>query len=188
MLKKLNSVSLQTKLNLGCGSDVKEGYTNFDMSISDVVLQHTKGETSIIIGDILDIHEFPSNFFTEVYAQMVFEHIHLHVVPTVLYQLHCVMAPGAKLIIIVPDFTHIIESFRKSLLSLEECTYQLLDPNLNSKSGRGHQSLWTDTQATIWLEKEGFSNIVCKNFGPHNIFLEITAEKSESNLFSVGTV
>jgi len=82
------------KLNLGCGSDIRDGYLNVDKHrISGVDMVHDV--------EVLPL-PFEDNFFEEIICQDILEH--LEYVP-VLKELHRILAKGGRLIIRVPHFT-----------------------------------------------------------------------------------
>ncbi len=82
------------KLNLGCGTDIREGWVNLDSSkLPGVDVVH-------------DLEKLPLPFkdgeFGEIVCQDVLEH--LDYVPT-LKEIHRILAPGGKVHIRVPHFT-----------------------------------------------------------------------------------
>jgi len=83
------------KLNLGCGLDIKKGYTNLD-SIK------LKG-----VDVVYDLNKFPypfkDNEFDEVYTSHVLEH--LDDLVKVMKELKRICKPKAKIIIRVPHFS-----------------------------------------------------------------------------------
>lgn len=82
------------KLNLGCGTDFKDGWVNLDSAaISGVDVVHNVETLPL---------PFEDNSFEEILAQDILEHIEY--VP-VLRDLHRILAPGGKIHIRVPHFT-----------------------------------------------------------------------------------
>lgn len=83
-----------TKLNLGCGKDIKKGYINADIVQSEGVDNN------------FDFNIFPypfsSNEFDEILADNILEH--LDDIPKVMKELHRISKPGGHLRIIVPYY------------------------------------------------------------------------------------
>ena len=80
------------KLNLGCGANIKSGYVNLDKSkIKGVDVAHN-----------LDRYPwpFPSNYFEEVYAMDVIEH--LSDLFRAMKEIHRISKNGARIRLIVP--------------------------------------------------------------------------------------
>ena len=79
------------ELNLGCGSDIREGFVNFDIKpIADVC------------GDCEEGLPFKSGTFDSIVASHIFEHIHK--LQALKHELWRVMKRDAELIVTVPDY------------------------------------------------------------------------------------
>ena len=82
------------KLNLGCGSDIREGWVNLDIAALDGVdVVHNVNELPL---------PFENEEFDYILAQDILEH--LEYIP-LLEDLHRIMKPGAIIEIRVPHFT-----------------------------------------------------------------------------------
>jgi len=83
------------KLNLGCSSDVKEGYVNIDIC--------NPWGLDIIVHDLNKTpYPFEDNTFDEVYASHIIEHLNdFH---KTIMELHRICKPHAKIIIKAPFF------------------------------------------------------------------------------------
>lgn len=103
-----------TKLNLGCGDQYLEGYINCDILLT------------VKTDKIIDLenrpYPFPDNFADEILMDNVLEHL-TDVVKT-MQELHRILKPGGKAIIIVPysksdraaqDPTHIHQFTERSM-------------------------------------------------------------------------
>lgn len=87
-------MELRKKLNVGCGTDIKEGWINLDLH---------KNEGVDIIHDIEKLPlPFKEGSFDEILCQDVLEHVDY--IP-VLKDLHRILKLGGKLNIKVPHFT-----------------------------------------------------------------------------------
>ena len=82
------------KLNIGAGSDIKEGYTNLDnLALPGIDVIHDLNIPELPFGD---------DVFEEVYAKDVLEHVDY--VP-LLRDIIRVLKPGGRLVAMVPHYT-----------------------------------------------------------------------------------
>jgi len=92
----------EEKLNLCCGFDVKEGWTNVDLyPINDKVIK----------ADMLDLPVEWVNRFDEILVSQCLEHVSYPDVPQALENIRMVLKPGGKCIFIVPDLEWGCETF-----------------------------------------------------------------------------
>jgi len=85
------------KLNIGCGTFYKEGYTNVD---------NEPGVRADVFGTILSLPLADASA-EAVYCGHVLEHVPLQDIPAALAEVHRVLEPGGKLCVVGPDFTRI---------------------------------------------------------------------------------
>ena len=190
-MKQISTVeneSLPRKINFGCGTNFLTGYLNLDANIN-----HTKNCDGFHVyeGELLNPQLLPNDHFEHIKAQMVLEHIHPDIIPTVIYTMSCLLIDGGTVEVTVPDFEFFMRNIPKGpfdiqkLVFMREATFQLLDPVFKSdysNTHRGHSSLWTLELAKFWFESEGFS--VKKKRSERKIpVLEFVATKTNS--FSV---
>lgn len=159
-----------TKINFGCGANMLEGYLNIDAAkIQPAICM----ENNYLFKQsmLLNPQEFHNDYFTLIKAQMVFEHIHPDMIPSVIYTMSCLLKMDSKVLVTVPNFDYFakkyfldvpneLDSFKlKDLSLMRETMFQLLDPMMqtNDVEYRGHQSFWTPAMAHYWFEGEGFS-------------------------------
>ena len=84
-----------SKLNLGCGKKILEGYVNIDIvALPGVDIVHNLNSIP---------YPFKDNEFDEIYADNVLEH--LQHIPEIVEELHRILKHHGKLIIHVPHFT-----------------------------------------------------------------------------------
>jgi len=82
------------KLNLGCGNDIKQGWTNLDIAnLPGVDVVHNLNKLPL---------PFNENSFDEILCQDVLEHIHF---TELLKDIHRILKPGGVLDVRVPHFT-----------------------------------------------------------------------------------
>lgn len=116
------------KLNLGCGTQIKAGWVNLDISaLPGVDVVH-------------DIEKLPLPFadgqFDEILCQDVLEHVEY--IP-ILRDLHRIMKSGGRLSIRVPHFTSkhsFIDPTHKKLFSIN--TFDFFVKNSFQQEGRGY--------------------------------------------------
>lgn len=94
LVKKIKSMESKSKLNLGCGNDIKEGFVNLDIAQLDGV-------------DVVwDLNESPLPFENETFVYIecndILEHIDLL---KIMPELHRCLAKGGEIKIRVPHFT-----------------------------------------------------------------------------------
>lgn len=87
------------KLNLGCGSDYKEGYTNVDFSDVSSFGQKIKVD---LVHNLLETFPFEDNSADEIVFRETLEHFNRHNGLKVLKEIHRVLKPGGVLDLTVP--------------------------------------------------------------------------------------
>ncbi len=92
-----------TKLNLGCGDTILDGYLNAD-------LYNPKAQVK---ADALQL-PFPNERFDELYACHIFEHLNPYKVGEILLEWKRVIKPGGKLIMEMPDILELCKNFEKA--------------------------------------------------------------------------
>lgn len=99
---------MQTKLHLGCGSRVLEGWIHVDA-------QQPPGDTHIqYLTTIDNLYMFDDNSVDEIYACHVLEHIGRKDVDTVFQEWQRVVRPGGKIRVSVPDWDAIVAEYNDS--------------------------------------------------------------------------
>lgn len=84
------------KVNLGCGTNIVEGFVNIDnYSLHD--------NKDFVKGDAKDI-PLESDSVDYLLCDQVLEHIPTNDIPVVLFNIRRVLKPGGKCVIVVPDF------------------------------------------------------------------------------------
>ena len=139
-------MSSTLKLNLGCGSDIKEGYVNIDM--------HYKAGVDVVC-DIASLGElgYKDNTVDEIYMKEVLEHVSHLKIEHVLKRCHTLLKPKGKIYIKVPD----MEECAKVILSGERLDEIMLRIYGGQQyPGNEHKSGFTRTSLVVALEIAGF--------------------------------
>ena len=96
------------RLNLGCGYDIREGYTNMDIApVSDRVVKH----------DVEDLSDFADNSVSEILAYDIIEHFSIEKIHPIIAEWSRVLHPGGILVIQTPDIEEIFNEFYKKAKS-----------------------------------------------------------------------
>lgn len=96
------------KLNLGCGKDIRDGYTNMDIDpISDKVVKH----------DVEDLSDFADSSVSEILAFDIIEHFPLRKINPIIREWCRVLRPEGRLIIQTPDIEVIFKEYYKQALA-----------------------------------------------------------------------
>lgn len=80
------------KLNLGCGTNILQGYRNFDMYPSDPGVEP------------LDLNKFPYHFPQGYADEIVLSHVLEHLIDPyrVVMECHRILKPGGKFVVVLP--------------------------------------------------------------------------------------
>lgn len=114
------------RLNWGCASDVRDGWTNSDQAAwpSAAVPDH--------IGDIFDGLPFPDGHFGYAVTNHALQMIPYHGIAYVLGELRRVIAPGGTLRILVPDLLGAVSAFERG----EDEWFPIVDEAETSTAGK----------------------------------------------------
>lgn len=98
----------KTRLNLGCGDKVLEGFINVDVAPA------RKGNEPDIISDIKNLSVIEDNYADEVMAIHVVEHFYYWEVFDLLKEWKRVLKPGGKIILECPNILHAAKMLLKN--------------------------------------------------------------------------
>jgi hypothetical protein len=191
ILSRIENESYPRKINFGCGNDFLEGYLNID---SSYIINGRDGYW-VAKGLLINPQVLPNNYFEKIEAKMVLEHIHLDIIPSVIYTMSCLLKEKGTVHVIVPNFEYFAINYPvytcpeakfglSDLSFLREVTFQLLDPMLSTDniSYRGHQSLWTPNMANFWFRSEGFEIKFLDTKSPILEFVAVKKDKFSISL------
>jgi predicted SAM-dependent methyltransferase len=139
-----------SKLNLGCGFDRKEGYLNIDMN------EFHKPD---LVADICDLKILPSNYYEEIIAQDVLEHIERGRTKQVLAEWNRLLKMNGILKIQVPNLLGLFSLFEKKENQSIEKQKELVQCLFGTQaySGDFHYTSFTEVLLRHYLSVTGFS-------------------------------
>lgn len=144
--------SLPDKLNLGCGFDKKSNYVNVDFSA-----MHNPD----IVADVLKLDFLPKNYYSEVIAQDILEHISRTSTKRALIHWGSLLKSKGILKIRVPDITgaaKMLADPRNKSIDRQEAIIQNLF-GTQAYTGDFHFTTFTEITIKHYLRECGFSII-----------------------------
>lgn len=135
------------KLNLGCNTRIRKGYTNCD---KDKYLGVDR------VGDVFDLHEIPDDSIAEIYASHILEHARHRRTLDILKEWKRVLKPGGVLKISVPDFKRAVELYMQTGLC-DWIEYFLWGDQIYE--GADHMQGFDEGRLRKYLEEAGFTDI-----------------------------
>jgi predicted SAM-dependent methyltransferase len=163
------------KLNIGCGTDYREGFINIDGSNT-----LPKIDKVIDISSESLLNHFSENEIEFILANDIIEH-HFHwEAVRIMKDFYKILAKGGQLEIRVPDAEHIIKTWRLpidkklNMLFGGQDKPQGHDPKMDESRKKFphffcHKYGWTMKSMKQELLNIGFTNVVCKRAGTNFI-------------------
>ncbi len=151
-------------INIGSGNYTSPEFINIDA----VPFRHTH-----IVGDIIDLSDFPSNSADMIYASHVIEHIPRGELVASFKEWHRVLKPGGFLRFGVPDFDRLVEIYNASNKMPESIEGQLLGQGQSGYDD--HHTIWNFEYAQRILHAAGFKGEIRRwnaNNAPHHSFTD----------------
>jgi len=136
------------KLNIGCGSNLIEGWRNID--------PYAKGPRV----EKMFVHQIESGCAGHILLQHVLEHINFHEQPGFVKELFRILKPGGTVHIVAPDFDVAVKMYYESGMKIE-ALYRVI-PAIFGSGGSGpmmHYSPVTQARLRDLLEYAGFAEI-----------------------------
>lgn len=164
------SSAMPRRINLGCGYDRREGYLNVDL--------HEFHEPDLV-ADVRDLSALPDDYFEEILAIDVLEHLPRTDTRATLAEWRRVLAVGGVLTVQVPD----VVAIGKLLLERDSrADHELFLHHLygtQAYNGDFHLAGFTDRSMIGFLHDEGFEAISTRC--EHRWLLVATCTKADPN-------
>ena len=170
------------KLNLGCATDIKEGYINIDLNYK---------HPNVINEDISNISFVQENTVDEIYAKDILEHIPYDKAVDCLKIWHTWLKKDGILFIQTTNFIKFIQAFSEKIWDLRNLNYMLFSgvswTGAQSFDCDFHKSIFTTDFLVNTLTNIGYkiisihedeidNNLKCNGYS-HNLNTAITAKK-----------
>lgn len=167
------------KLNLGCGFDIRDGYLNVDVN------DFHKPD---LVCDITNLLKLPSEYFDEVVAQDVLEHIPRAKTEAPLAERQRVTAPGGQLRLRVPNLLGLFNLFTQSDRQSREAQRILVQCAYGTQAYEGdfHLTGFTPRLLVGQLVAAGFTNI--KIATKDEWLMDVTAFKKSGRTVPLDTL
>lgn len=123
-----------TKLNLGCGDKILQGFINVDVAAS------RNGKQPDVLCDLADLSQFQDNSVDEILSVHVVEHFWRWEVETILSEWVRTLKPGGKLILECPNLISACERFLEN--PQQAC----------HEDQRGQQTMWVFYGDPSWRD------------------------------------
>lgn len=137
-----------TKLNLGCGNDLRVGYINSD-------LYNDKADVKF---DSL-VLPYENDTVDEIMAYHIIEHFPYHKAWRALEEWHRVLKPGGRLHLETPDFLSSCEEYVKRNWEGRRALHGHFFSEAGDSSGQLHYFLLTEYHLQWMLEQKGFKRM-----------------------------
>ncbi|MCC3451636.1 MAG: glycosyltransferase [Microcoleus sp. PH2017_39_LGB_O_B] len=145
------------KLHIGCGTHIKEGYSNIDQYV------YTSGAIQM---DIFNL-SFESDSVDEIFTEHMLEHIGKFEVPRALKEWARVLKPDGKLVMNLPNLEWCMQQWLAKP-EQERWGWQLDTIfGLQTHPGEFHKTGFTATRLQQLLKAAGFQNINISNYWSH---------------------
>jgi predicted SAM-dependent methyltransferase len=137
------------KLNLGCGFDKRPGYTNVDMN---------SFHAPDLVCDVLDLNVLPKNYYVEIVAQDILEHLPRNLTKSALVHWASFLHTGGNLVLRVPNvlgLLKLLSARQNQTLERHEAFIQDLF-GTQAYSGDFHYTSFTEIILRSYLVECGF--------------------------------
>ena len=163
-------VPLPTKLNVGCGYDIREGYLNVDL--------HQKHKPDLV-ADVSDLSMLPEEHFKEIVAQDVLEHLERHKTVPTLVEWARLLRQGARLHLRVPSLFDLFELLAnpswRAIEQIEQVVHLMY--GTQAYTGDYHLAGFTARLLSEYLSRAGL--IVCRAELVNGCFYDVSARKTD---------
>jgi predicted SAM-dependent methyltransferase len=172
-----DSVENASRLHLGCGATIMDGWLNADLVRTDSVPQETWNKLNdIFIMDATQEFPFRDEQMESIYCEDFIEHFEQKDGLSICAECYRILKPGGVWRVSTPSFTKILEYNQPRRRS---------DIEFGSW-GWGHKLLYTQDYMLFMLKECGFSKLQLCNFGEsdHAVFkgIDTRVEQKDLNL------
>lgn len=161
---------LPTRLNLGCGFDIRAGYLNVDL--------HARHNPDLV-ADVGDLSMLPGGYFDEIVAQDILEHLERHRTVPVLAGWARLLKPGGIVHIRVPSLFDLFEMLASPAQREIEKTEEVIHLMYGTQAYTGdyHLAGFTARLLGEYLSRAGL--LVCKATLYYSWLHDISARKTD---------
>jgi ubiquinone/menaquinone biosynthesis C-methylase UbiE len=135
-----------TRVNLGAGSDIRQGWVNVDIE---------EGEGIDVVSDV-SVLPFDDNSVGKIYAADVLEHIMYAKVPATLKEWYRVLAPKGTITIKVPSLSTIATNYVKHTIDTKEFVRLIYGGQQEGKIANAHKSGYDPQYLSLLMKRAGF--------------------------------
>lgn len=148
------SKNLKKKINLGCGFDHREDYLNVDLN------DFHKPD---LIADVTDLYMLPENYFEEILAYDILEHIERTKTIKTLVEWNRILKIEGLLKIQVPSLIDLVDLLKKNQQDIS-MSQELIRACFGTQNYTGdfHYTSFTKQLITYQLSESGFELLTCK--------------------------
>jgi len=136
-----------TRVNLGAGNDIRDGWCNVDMR---------PGEGIDIVCDVSNL-PFDGNSIEKIYASDVLEHIMYANVPKTLKEWYRVLVPGGVVTIKIPSLSTIATNYVRHMIDTKEFVRLVYGGQEEGDIANAHKSGYDPQYLSLLMKKAGFT-------------------------------
>ncbi|WP_169744257.1 class I SAM-dependent methyltransferase [Knoellia aerolata] len=147
------SARTASKIHLGCGSNLLDGWANIDIA----------GPPGVVKFDLLQPLPYPSGAADLVFSEHFIEHVRKDQAARLLAECARFLRPGGVFRVSTPDLSVLVEEYRSGRVSewadmgwLPESPCDLINEGMRLW---GHLYVWDESELTAALVRSGFTSI-----------------------------
>jgi predicted SAM-dependent methyltransferase len=152
-VQSTESSTIPRRLNLGCGWDIRDGYLNVDL--------HERHNPDLI-ANVLDLSMLPSDWFEEIVAQDILEHVERSKVEIALREWARLLSPGGVLEVRVPSLEMLFKMLAQPNNRPAEEAAKIIHLMYGTQAYTGDYHLAGFTAAVLEKHLNDVGLLVCK--------------------------